>query len=156
MNSNLHFSSKSNEWKTPKFLFDKLNEEFNFNLDAAASKDNALCKNFFTLEDNSLIQDWQFGTVFCNPPYGREIGKFVKKGYEESLRGCTVVFLIPARTDTKWWHEYCSKGEVRFIKGRLKFKNGNCTNSAPFPSVIVIFNGKNGWGITKYVDFPKV
>jgi len=158
----IHYSSKSNEWETPRTIFNQLNEEFNFQLDASATKDNALCANFFTLEDNSLIQDWsKYKSIFCNSPYGRMIGKFVEKAYQESQRGSTVVMLIPARVDTKWWHNYCAKGEVRFIKGRLKFVNksspsysddGNFKLSpAPFPSAIVIFR-PNQISITKYVD----
>lgn len=152
-NMDVHFSSKSAEWQTPPDLFVKLNNEFGFKLDVASTKENALCENFFTEEDNALIQDWsKFGTAYMNPPYGRGIGKFIKKAWEESLKGMTVVMLIPARTDTKWWHSYCAKGEVRFIKGRLKFvnttfpsyrENGEFELSpAPFPSAIVIF-GRN-------------
>lgn len=163
MNKELHFSSKSNEWETPKHIFNYYNKIYNFQLDAAATKENALCENFYTLEDNSLIQNWnQYKTIWCNPPYGREIGKFVKKAYEESLKGCIVVLLIPARVDTKWWHEYCSLGNVYFIKGRLKFTNKkfysyeeniNKKNilSAPFPSAIIIFNNSNP--TTNYIKF---
>lgn len=161
MSVNIHFSSKSNEWQTPIELFNSLNNEFKFQLDAAATKENALCDNFFTIEDDALIQDWSFyKSVWCNPPYGKFIGKFIEKGYNESLKGCIVVFLIPARTDTKYWHEFCSKGEVRFIKGRLKFFNKllfeekiNKNNSAPFPCAIVIFNGKIS---TSYVQIKSV
>ncbi len=144
------YSSKSNEWETPIWLFNKLNEEFNFYCDVAATKNNHLCEYYFTEEENSLLQDWSiYKNCFCNPPYGKLISKFIQKGYEESLKGCNVVFLIPARTDTKWWHEYCSKGEVRFIKGRLKFQNrtfpswksdgSHKISPANFPSAIVIF-----------------
>ena len=98
--------------------------------------------NHLTQEDDALGQNWtRWGkTIFVNPPYGRLIGRFVKKAYEESLKGATVVMLIPARVDTKWWHEYCAQGEVRFIKGRLKFINPSVARSdpAPFPSAIVI------------------
>lgn len=136
------FSSKSNEWTTPKDLFDKLNSEFNFTLDVASTHDNALCENHYTVDENGLQQKWG-GNVFCNPPYGREIGLWVEKGYKESLRNSNiVVMLIPARTDTRYWHDYIfGKAEVRFIKGRLKF--GESKNSAPFPSAIVIFRGDN-------------
>lgn len=149
MNNDLHFSSKSNEWETPKWLFDLLNKEFNFQLDAAATQDNALCQNFYTAEQNSLIQDWsKYKSIFLNPPYGRLIGKFIKKAFEESQKDCVVVLLIPARTDVKAFHEYCSKGEIRFIKSRLKFvdksKDKNFKISpAPFPSAIVIFKKEN-------------
>ena len=161
---NIHASSKSSEWETPQNLFDSLNKEFNFVLDAAATEENAKCPKFFTKSSNALVVDWsQYKRVFCNPPYGREIGKFVKKAYEESLKGCIVALLIPSRTDTKWFSEYCSKGEIRFIKGRLKFINrtfpsyrtdGNFIISpAPFPSCIVIFgNGKTGVSWIKKLD----
>ena len=163
MNKDLMFSSISNEWETPNNVFNRLNDEFNFILDAASTIDNAKCKNFYSIEDNSLNQNWSnHKSIWCNPPYGREIGKFIKKGYEESQKDCSVVFLIPARTDTKWWYEFCSKGEVRFIKGRLKFinkllpsynVNGNFKISpAPFPSAIVIFK-KNIIPTTKYVKY---
>ena len=162
MNQDLHFSSKSDEWETPKWLFDLLNEEFIFKLDAAATKENCLCKNYFTQEQDALQQNWSIhNTVFCNPPYGRKIGRFVKKGYEESLKNCIVVSLIPARTDTKWWCDYCSKGEVRFIKGRIKFINKTFPSfnendnfkifAAPFPSAIVVFD-KTKKSATRYVD----
>lgn len=150
-------SSKSSEWETPKSVFDLLNAEFRFQLDAAASKENSLCVKFFSQTEDSLKQKWsEFQTIWCNPPYGRMVGKFIIKGWEASQSGSTVVFFIPARTDTKWWHDFCSKGEVRFIKGRLKF--GNRTNPdlnpAPFPSAIVIF-GPRIIPATKYVVVRK-
>jgi len=130
------FSSKTDEWETPQDLFNELDQEFEFNLDVCATKDNRKCKNFYAKEIDGLKQNWH-GVCWMNPPYGREIGKWVKKAYEESLKGSTVVCLLPSRTDTRWWHDYCMKGEIRFIKGRLKF-SGN-KYSAPFPSAIVIF-----------------
>lgn len=136
---NVHFTSKSDEWETPQDLFEKLNSEFAFNLDPCATSKNAKCEEFYTKKYNGLEKRW-FGNIFMNPPYGREIGKWIKKAYIESKYGSTVVCLLPARTDTKWFHEYCLKGEIRFIKGRLKF--GGSKNSAPFPSMIVIFKGK--------------
>ena len=138
MNTKVMFSSKTDDWETPQDLFDKLDQEFEFNLDVCATRDNRKCRNFYAKELDGLKQDWS-GVCWMNPPYGREIGKWVQKAYEESLKGSTVVCLLPSRTDTKWWHGYCMKGEVRFIKGRLKF--GNSKNSAPFPSAIVIFRG---------------
>ncbi len=138
MNTDVMFSSKTDDWETPQDLFDKLDQEFEFNLDVCATQDNRKCRNFYTKELYGLKQDWH-GVCWMNPPYGREIGKWVQKAYEESLKGSTVVCLLPSRTDTRWWHDYCMKGEVRFIKGRLKF--GNSKNSAPFPSAIVIFRG---------------
>ena len=138
MNTSVMFSSQTDNWATPQWLFDKLNEEFGFTLDPCASKDNAKCARFFTKEDNGLTQNWG-GVIFCNPPYGKEIGKWVAKCAEEAKKPDTIcVMLIPARTDTKWFHEYIyHKAEIRFLKGRLKF--GDSTNSAPFPSMIVIF-----------------
>ena len=133
----VHFSSASVEWPTPQGVFDELNEEFNFTLDPCATHENAKCKRHFTEEDDGLSQDWGQETVFMNPPYGREIKDWMKKAYESSLKGATVVCLVPARTDTRWFHEYAVNGEVRAIKGRLKF--GGAQNSAPFPSVIIIF-----------------
>ena len=102
-----------------------------------ALPDNTKCNNYFTPDVDGLKQDWK-GVCWMNPPYGRVIGDWVQKAYEESEKhGSTVVCLLPARTDTKWRHNYCMKGEIRFIKGRLKF--GNSKNSAPFPSAVVIF-----------------
>lgn len=129
-------SSASNEWETPAKTFDALNAEFGFTLDVAATAENAKCSEFFTQADDGLRQDWK-GVCWMNPPYGREIGKWVKKAYEESLKGALVVRLIPARTCTGWWHDYAAKGEVRFIRGRLRF-SGSSIN-APFPSAVVIF-----------------
>lgn len=136
---NIHFSSKSNEWTTPKDFYENLNKEFNFTLDPCSTKDNYKCKKFYTKDDDGLTKDWSQEIVFMNPPYGREIKHWIKKAYDESLKGAVVVCLIPARTDTSYWHNYCMKGEIRFIKGRLKFSN---KNSAPFPSALVIFKGK--------------
>lgn len=132
------FSSNSNEWETPQELFDTLNDEFHFTLDPCSTKDNHKCKKFFTLEDDGLNQDWGGEIVFCNPPYGRDIIKWVKKCYDHFKNNGVSVMLIPARTDTKFFHEYIYHiAEVRFIRGRLKF--GNSKNSAPFPSMIVVY-----------------
>jgi phage N-6-adenine-methyltransferase len=132
----VHFSSKTDLWATPQKFFDKYNAIFNFTLDVCATKDNAKCASYYTLEDNGLSQVWA-GVCWMNPPYGREIGVWMKKAYESSLQGATVVCLVPSRTDTKWWHEYAMKGQIEFIKGRLKF--GDAKNSAPFPSATVLF-----------------
>lgn len=134
---NVHFSNKTDLWSTPQAFYDVLNKEFNFTLDPCATKDNAKCIKFYTIEDDGLSKDWTGERVFCNPPYGRVIGDWVKRC---AIGGATiVVMLIPARTDTRWWHEYIQgKAQVRFIKGRLKF--GDSKNSAPFPSAVVIFN----------------
>ena len=119
----------------PQDVFDKLNGEFSFTLDPCANDTNHKCKKYFTKTENGLLQNWDDEIVFCNPPYGREIGKWVKKAAESKA---TVVMLLPARTDTKWFHDYIyEKAEIRFIKGRLKF--GEAQNSAPFPSMVVIF-----------------
>ena len=139
---NVHFSSKSNEWTTPQHLFDELNQEFNFTLDPCATEENAKCSKHFTIEDDGVSKDWANDVVFMNPPYGREIKKWIKKAYEESLNGATVVCLIPARTDTMYWHDFIfdKADDIRFLKGRLKFGNGK--NSAPFPSAIVVYKYK--------------
>ena len=139
MNTELMFSSNDQTWETPQEFFNKLDKEFNFTLDPCCTEETAKCKKYYTPRENGLIQDWTNETVFMNPPYGREISDWLKKAYEESLKGTLVVCLIPSRTDTKYWHDYCMKAsEIRFIKGRLKF--GNSKNSAPFPSAIVVFN----------------
>lgn len=143
MNSDLMFSSKTDMWSTPQEFFDSLNREFIFTLDPCATKENAKCKKYFTKEMNGLEQDWQGETVFCNPPYGREIGKWVEKSYKESLKNKTrIVMLIPARTDTRYFHDfiYHKAKEIRFLKGRLKF--GDSKNSAPFPSMVVVFDNE--------------
>lgn len=127
------FTSSTDLWETPQSLFDELDKEFHFTLDVCATKENAKCERYFTKEDDGLAQEW-CGICWMNPPYGRQIGKWIKKAYESGAR---VVCLIPARTDTAWWHDYVMKGEYRFIRGRLRF--GNSKNSAPFPSAIVIF-----------------
>lgn len=147
MNKDVMFSSKNMNWCTPQKFFEELDKEFYFVLDVAATDKSTKCEKYFTPEDDGLSQSWNFGgSVFCNPPYGREIGKWVKKAYEESLKEKNpIVLLIPARTDTKWFHDYIyNKAEIRFIKGRLKFEDedGNSSDSAPFPSMIVIYNRK--------------
>ena len=134
-------SSATDMWSTPQDFFDALNREFGFTLDVCATPENAKCRQFFTKEQDGLSQNWT-GTVWMNPPYGREIGKWVRKAYETGKRGYNVVCLLPARTDTAWWHDYCVKGEIRFIRGRIKF-SGNKWN-APFPSAVVVFMGSVG------------
>lgn len=136
-----HFSSDTWEWATPQNVFDKLNEEFGFCLDAAATAENAKCTSYFTQEVDGLKQDWsRFGTVWVNPPYGRMVtGPWVRKGFEESLKGATVVMLLPSRTGNSWFQKYVLKtgAEVRFLPGRLKF--GGAKNTAPFCSAVVVF-----------------
>lgn len=133
----IHFSSKSNEWGTPQWLFESLDREFGFNLDPCSTNENAKCKRHFTLAEDGLSRDWSGQTVFMNPPYGREIGLWMEKAFVSAQKGATVVCLVPARTDTAWWHNFAIHGEIRFLKGRLKF--GDATSSAPFPSAIVVF-----------------
>lgn len=135
-NDNVHFSSKTDLWATPQHFFDKYDAQFGFTLDVCALPENAKCARFFTPEVDGLAQEWT-GVCWMNPPYGRGIGAWVRKAYEASKAGATVVCLLPARTDTKWWHDYCQKGQVEFIRGRLKF--GDAKNSAPFPSAVVVF-----------------
>lgn len=138
LNSGL-FSSKTDLWETPQAIFDKLNVEFGFTLDVCALPENAKCSAYYTPEQDGLLQKWK-GVCYMNPPYGREIGHWMRKAYESSIAGATVVCLVPARTDTAWFWDYAMKGEIRFIRGRLKF--GGHKNSAPFPSAIVIFRNK--------------
>lgn len=134
------FSSNSDEWETPLDLFFDLNFFFHFDLDPCASHSNHKCDNYFTKDDDGLKKSWSGHTVFVNPPYGREISKWVKKAYYESLNGTTIVMLLPARTDTLWFHNYIyHKSKITFLKGRLHFNNSK--NSAPFPSMLVFYNG---------------
>ncbi|CAI6292677.1 phage N-6-adenine-methyltransferase [Bacillus subtilis] len=160
-------SSNTDLWGTPQDFFDKLNEEFGFELDVCAIPENAKCKNFFTPELDGLKQDWNESSVFMNPPYGNPehpckknckkkkciergyhidhyipgIVDWMQKAYEESQKwGNTIVCLVPARTDSGWWHKYAMKGEIRLVEGRLKFNDGKRT--APFPSAVIIFGKK--------------
>ena len=140
----VHFRSRSDMWVTPQDLFEELDAEFGFDLDVSALPENAKCARFFTPKDDGLKQEWT-GTCWMNPPYGRTVGKWIEKArFSAEENGTTVVCLLPARTDTTWWHEQIApflgeRVEARFLKGRLKF--GDQDNSAPFPSVIVIFHG---------------
>ena len=136
------FSSAKDDWETPQDLFDELDDEFHFTLDPCADETNYKCDKYYTEEDNGLIQSWKGETVFCNPPYS-EIDKWVEKAfYETKNPGTLVVLLIPSRTDTRYFHNYImNRAEIRFVKGRLKF--GGSKNSAPFPSMVVIFRGPN-------------
>lgn len=135
-------TSDKNYWETPQSFYEELNKEFNFNLDVASTHSNAKTENHFTKEDNGLSKEWK-GNVFCNPPYGKEIGLWVKKAYEESLTNDgVIVLLIPARTDTRYWHDYIfgKAKDIRFLKGRLKFElNGEAKQSAPFPSAVIVY-----------------
>ncbi len=132
------FTSETDLWSTPQDLFDVLDSIYHFTIDVCATPENAKCERYFTPEDDGLSQSWN-GICWMNPPYGRQIGKWLRKAYESAQNGATVVCLIPARTDTAWWHDYVMKGNVRFLRGRLKF--GGAKNSAPFPSAIVVFGG---------------
>ena len=140
MNKGL-YSSATDEWATPQALFDELDAEFHFNLDPASTDLNHKCQRYFTKAEDGLLQNWGGCQVFCNPPYGRQIGCWVEKAYREKDKpGTTVVMLLPARTDTRWFHDYIyGNAEIRFIKGRLKF--GEAKGNAPFPSMVVIFQG---------------
>lgn len=130
-------SSNTEEWATPRALFAEFNREFGFTLDVCASPDNAKCERYFTRADNGLAKPWEGAYCWMNPPYGRTIGKWMAKAYWEAKHGATVVCLMPARTDTAWWHDYVAKGEVRFLRGRVRFGAAKC--GAPFPSAIVVF-----------------
>lgn len=133
------FSSKTDDWATPMKVFRQLDYEFHFELDVCADDINAKCSRYFTKAENGLEQDWT-GICWMNPPYGKTIGQWMAKAYQSAQNGATVVCLVPSRTDASWWHEWAMKGEVRFIRGRLRF--GGAKNSAPFPSVVVVFRPK--------------
>jgi phage N-6-adenine-methyltransferase len=157
-------SSETDMWATPKDFFVKLAKEFDFTLDVCALPENAKCNRYFSPKQDGLKQNWSDTFVWMNPPYGNPehpckknckkkkcvsrgyhidhyipgIIDWMKKAYEESQRwGNTIVCLVPARTDTEWWHKYAMKGEIRLVEGRLKFNDGEGT--APFPSAVVIF-----------------
>ena len=134
-------SSASDEWCTPKYLFDELNREFMFTVDAASTHENALVDRHWTIREDGLAQSWDGERVWCNPPYGRQISKWVKKASEAV--GGVVVMLIPARTDTAYWHDYVfpNASDIRFIRGRLHFSGSKA--GAPFPSAIVVFGDKD-------------
>ena len=134
MNTDTLFSHKTDMWETPEYLFKYLDAEFHFTTDVCAVKENAKCKHYFTPEQDGLKQEWT-GVCWCNPPYGRDIWKWMKKAYESDA---TVVCLVHARTDTRWFHDWVlGKAEIRFIKGRLKF--GESKENAPFPSMLAIY-----------------
>jgi site-specific DNA-methyltransferase (adenine-specific) len=176
------YSSKRQDWGTPQALFDALHEEFGFGLDAAATAENAKCLHYIdkdslfeTLEDpmpGSLWANWpalipgsEFSSrrqewickqaIWLNPPYGKDIGKWIKKAYRESLRGCTVVVLTFVRSDTKWWHDWAMKAaEIRLIKGRIKFEGA--PSAAPAPSCLLIFDeSRRVPQFTPVTDLPR-
>lgn len=133
------FTSERQDWETPTAFFNLVDEEFGFTLDAAADDANAKCDTYYTMRDDGLSQPWS-GTVWCNPPYGRGINEWVRKGFEEAEKGSVVVMLIPARTDTVYWHDYVMRShEVRLLRGRLVFGKGEAMANAPFPSALVVF-----------------
>lgn len=131
------FTSNTDMWATPQAFFDKYNAIYNFDIDVCAVESNAKCEKYFSPDQNGLLQEWR-GVCWCNPPYGREIGAWVKKAAESEA---LTVMLLPARTDTRWFHDYIyHNASIEFIKGRLKFGDGK--NSAPFPSMVVIFDNR--------------
>lgn len=143
------FTSTTDDWPTPRDLFDALDAEFGFDLDPCASAANAKCTRFFTIEDDGLSRRWH-GSVFMNPPYGRGIGDWIAKAWREAQKGAIVVCLIPARCDTEYWHDYVMQAsEVRFIRGRIHFDSErqrereasgeSVAHNAPFPSAVVVF-----------------
>ena len=150
----VHFRSDTCEWATPQEFFDSLNKEFGFELDVCATEANAKCQRFFTKKEDGLVQAWT-GVCWCNPPYGREIKFWMEKAMRTAKEGrATVVCLVPARTDTNWWHEYVSQADqVRFVKGRLKF--GGHANSAPFPSAVVVFRARNSESVSATASMPE-
>lgn len=136
INSGL-FTSNTDMWATPQAFFDKYNAIYNFDIDVCAVETNAKCEKYFSPDQNGLLQEWR-GVCWCNPPYGREIGAWAKKAAESEA---LTVMLLPARTDTRWFHDYIyHNASIEFIKGRLKFGDGK--NSAPFPSMVVIFDNR--------------
>ena len=147
------YSQDSNEWCTPLWLFELLDNEFGFKLDAAATDDNTLCENYYTKEEDGLTGPWHPYTTYVNPPYSgyQTALKWLTKAYAESVLGCTVVMLLPARTSNIWFHNFALKAaEIRFVDGRLRFQGAN--NSAPFPSMVVIFKH----GITYPIIGPSI
>lgn len=139
-------TSDRTDWETPRDLFDRLNDFWQFDLDVAASDANHLCPIYFTRETDGLSHSWRGHRVWCNPPYGKQIADWVRKAYEETRDGRTlVIMLVPARTDTRWYHDYIQgkAAEVKFIRGRLKYTLGGVAqNSAPFPSMLVRWGGE--------------
>ena len=136
MDTEVMFSQQTDVWGAPQWLFDALDKEFGFTLDPCSDGTNAKCKRFFSIHDNGLLKDWGTETVFMNPPYS-QCEEWMRKAYGAAQEGATVVCLVPARTDTEWWHRYAMKGEIRLLKGRLKF--GEATSGAPFPSAVIVF-----------------
>jgi site-specific DNA-methyltransferase (adenine-specific) len=132
------FTSRTEEWETPYHVFSAINAEYQFQVDVCATSENTKCKVYFDKTDDGLQKEWSPYRCWMNPPYGKNISKWMKKAFEESQRGSLVVCLVPSRTDTKWWHDWVMRAsEIRFISGRISF--GNQKQSAPFPSCIIIY-----------------
>jgi phage N-6-adenine-methyltransferase len=137
----VHFSSQTDEWSTPQWLFEALDQEFGFTLDACSTHENAKCGKHYTRTEDGLRQSWENEIVWMNPPYGRAIETWISRAHDAAEREqATVVCLIPARTDTRWWHRYVMKHEIRLLRGRLRF--GDAMASAPFPSAVVVMRPK--------------
>lgn len=155
------FTSTTDEWPTPQELFDALDAEFGFTLDCCATDANAKVARYFDRASDGLVRPWH-GVVWMNPPYGRQISAWVEKAYRSSMAGATVVCLIPARTDTAYWHDFAMRAaELRFIRGRLSFTSvlqderraATGAHNAPFPSVVVVFRpGSDGPPATWAID----
>ena len=148
--ANIHFRQDSNEWSTPQDLFDQLNKEFGFTIDVAASESNAKCRRFYSKDDDGLAQDWQREVVWMNPPFGHQIKLWMAKAYKSSIDGAIVVCLVPARTDTRWFHRsLMNAAEIRVLDKRLRFSGAKA--KAPFPAVIAVFKpGDNGCQLRAY------
>ena len=153
-------TSNSNEWYTPDYLYNYLNDIYKFNLDPCATKESAKCLQYYTKEDDGLSKCWINKNVFVNPPYGRDIKDWVKKSYESSLNNCRVVMLIPARTDTTYWHDFVFKyaSKITFLKSRIKFisSEGISNNSATFPSAIIEFDNRKDKQIINTLDLKSL
>tara|TARA_Y100000004_G_C8788112_1_gene357996 strand:- start:60 stop:605 length:546 start_codon:yes stop_codon:yes gene_type:complete len=151
------FTSKKDDWQTPQWLFDKLNKHFEFVADVCATDQNTKCDIYFDKNKSCLEHDW-FECNFMNPPYGRGIGKFIEKAYWQWWdNDCTTVSVLPARTDTKWFHSFIyNKADITFMKGRLKFEGGHILAPAPFPTMIVIWWGSSYLNNGKYLSNEKM
>jgi len=137
-------SSERHDWTTPDDFWRSLDAEFGFTLDVAASPANAKCARYYTASDDGLTQPWE-GVVWCNPPYGKTIGRWVEKAWYAAQAGATVVMLVPARTDTGWWNDWAVKAsQIRFVRGRLRF--GGARSNAPFPSAVLVFQAQRRQG----------
>jgi len=134
------FNRDKTNYETPDNIFNPLNEKYHFTLDVAADNENHKCDNYYSQEDDGLNKDWGINICWMNPPFGRGLKKWVAKAHSESLKGATVVCLIPVRTNTNWWHDYCLQADVEFIKGEVTFKGYDRGLWMPF--AIVVFSPK--------------